>query len=78
MQLYQCDKCGKQITEAEVQIILVKFYRTDEEVNQLLEVAIKRGERVSFADMQEISAVEKSLEVDKDCYNTFKKDYFNL
>ena len=80
MQLYQCDKCSKQATEKDIQYIMVAFYRTDEEVNQLLEA--KRAQNpngcFSFESIREASVIQKKLEVCKDCYVQFKKDYFNL
>ncbi len=71
-----CDKCDKSIKEKEVLNIEVAFVRTPEEIDQLM--ASPNFKDCSREEVIMRSVVFKKLEVCKDCYVQFKKDYFGL
>ena len=72
--LHLCDKCKKQITEAEVLLIRVDYVRTPEEIDQLMQSPMFKD--CFPAEVKSRSAIRKDMEVCRDCYNQFKKDYF--
>lgn len=70
--LFKCDKCGEQTTDP--LSVMIAFERTPEEIQALMAADdAPLGMEKYYA---QVSVVNKNLDLCRDCYDEFKKEYY--